>query len=675
MGWIDILVTIVYLVLIVTLGCAAGQISRRRGGGEAKDYFLAGGTLRWPIIGLALFATNISCVHLVSLAQSGYDTGLLMGNFEWMAAFTLIMLGLFFAPFYIRSRVATLPDFLERRYCRACRDWLAVLSMCSAVIIHIGFSFLTGGIVLKTLFNVDMYTSIMVVAVLTGLYTIVGGLMAVVLTEAIQTVVLIIGATLITWFAWDRMGGWDAMTGVLQAKNALGEDALSKISMLRPHGDPDGMPWYSVFLGYPVLGIWYWCADQTIVQRVLGARSEDHARIGPLFASVIKILPVFIFVMPGLFAFTLAQSGKLNVATMRLDETRDVGKLLADGELRLDLERLEKAGAFDKITKILRLSAARQLGLITAADAKLIETKADKIADEQRNVRIPLKLGELQLDEDALAIAGAYDTKSKIVNLSKVKENSLADAETIARIESLGVVAIDSKGVYGAMIMDLMPTGLKGVMVAALLAALMSTVSGALNSISTLFSYDLYKRFKTDATDHQLVFVGRIRAGVALLVAIGLVPLLNDYQSIFEGLNEIIAHLAPPVTCVFVLGVFWPRASATSAKLTLWFGSALGAVVFLLTRLGDMTPVAPWLTYISGGSFMMMAFYLLAACVIMQVAFTLRWPAGKSERSSKLYWETPFKPLEEKGWPGLGNYKLLTMLLMLAMAALYYAFR
>ncbi len=675
MGWIDILVTVAYLVLIVTLGCAAGQISRRKGGGEAKDYFLAGGTLRWPIIGLALFATNISCVHLVSLAQSGYDTGLLMGNFEWMAAFTLIMLGLFFAPFYIRSRVATLPDFLERRYCRACRDWLAVLSMCSAVIIHIGFSFLTGGIVLKTLFHVDMYTSIVVVAVLTGLYTIVGGLMAVVLTEAIQTVVLLIGAALITWFAWDRMGGWDAMTSVLQTKDALGEDTLSKLSMLRPHGDPDGMPWYSVFLGYPVLGIWYWCADQTIVQRVLGARSEEHARIGPLFASVIKILPVFIFVMPGLFAFTLIKSGKLDETTMRMDEIRDVSGLLKAGALSVDAEALEKAGVLDQTTGSLRVSTARQQRLISQVDLQNIETSAPKLADEWRNVRIPVKLGELSLDEDLLEEAGIYHKKSGLINVSEAKNSKFVSPEMRARIESSGEIAVDSKGVYGAMIVGLMPSGLRGVMVAALLAALMSTVSGALNSISTLFSYDLYKRFKTDATDHQLVLVGRVTAAVALLVAIGLVPLLNDYQSIFEGLNEIIAHLAAPVTCVFVLGVFWPRASAISAKLTLWFGSALGAIVFLLSKLGDKTPMADWLTRLSGGSFMMMAFYLLCACVAMQVAFALKWPAGPAEIQSKLYWEHPLKPLEEKGWPGLGNYKFLTVMLIAVMAALYYLFR
>ncbi|MFV2068600.1 MAG: sodium:solute symporter [Pirellulales bacterium] len=555
MGGIDIAVTVVYLAGIVTLGCFAGVLQRRRGTGEAKDYFLAGGTLRWPIIGLALFATNISCVHLVSLAQSGYDTGLLNGNFEWMAALTLVMLGLFFAPFYVRSKVATLPDFLERRYCRACRDWLAVLSMVSAVIVHIGFSFLSGGIVLESLFGVDRYTSIVTIAALTGLYTIVGGLMAVVVTEAIQTVVLLAGAMLITWYAWDKMGGWQPMVETLQR-----EGEAIKLSMLRPHGDPSGMPWYAIFLGYPVLGIWYWCADQTIVQRVLAARSEDHARVGPLFAGLIKILPVFIFVMPGLFAYTLVKTGKLDVASL-------------------------------------------------------------------------------------------------------------------IQVNAAGEQVVDSKGIYGVMILQLMPTGLIGVMVAALLAALMSTVSGALNSISTLFSYDLYKRFRPETTDRELVSVGRVAAFVALVVAIGLVPVLDGYPSIFNGLNDIIAHIAPPVTCVFLLGVFWPRASAISAKLTLWIGSGLGTLVFLFGKLGDKTPIAAWLTKLSGGSFMMIAFGLLCACVAMQVVFSLIWPAGAPERSSKLYWRHPLEPLEAKGWSGIGNYKFLSFLLLATMSALYYTFR
>jgi solute:Na+ symporter, SSS family len=553
LGMIDMAVVAAYVLGVVGLGIVAG-VRHKRTSGEAKAYFLAGGTLRWPVIGLALFATNISCVHLVSLAQSGFDSGLLNGNFEWMAGFTLILLGLFFAPFYIRSGVPTLPDFLERRYNRACRDWLAVLSIVSAVTIHIGFSFLTGGIVLRELFGINMYTSIVVIAALTGLYTVVGGLLAVVVTEAVQTVVLVFGAAMITWFAWDKMGGWGPMVQTLRDSGEM-----VRLSMLRSAGDGSGMPWYAVMLGYPVLGIWYWCADQTIVQRVLGAKDEDHARVGSLFAGFIKILPVFIFVMPGLFAYTLYRTGGLDLSSLR-------------------------------------------------------------------------------------------------------------------HVDDSGQVILDSKGVYGVMITQLLPAGLTGVMVAALLAALMSTVSGALNSISTLFAFDLYRRFRPGSSDRQLVFVGRVTAGVALLVAIGLVPLLDGYPSIFNGLNDIIAHIAPPVTCVFVLGIFWRGASAVSAKLTLWIGSALGAAVYVFGKIGDVTPVASWLGVISGDSFMMVAVYLLIACVVMQVLFSLIWPVGERELASGLYWNSPLDPLREKGWHGIGNYRLLAVALLGVMAVLYWIF-
>jgi SSS family solute:Na+ symporter len=304
----DIIISVAYILGIVLLGLWAG---RKQQGGSASQYFLAGRSLKWPSIGLALFATNISTVHLVSLAQSGFDTGLLNGDFEWMAAFTLILLALFFAPFYIRSGVATLPDFLEKRYDRSSRDWLTVISVVSAIIIHIAFSMLAGGIVLKTLFGFNMYVSVIIISLITAVYTILGGLKAVVITESIQTVVLVTGAVIITVSAWQRMGGWHPMVQVLHDSGGL-----NRLSMMRPAGDAGGMPWYSVLLGYPVLGIWYWCADQTIVQRVLGARDENHARVGPLFCGFIKILPVFIFVMPGLFAYTLARTGRLDLGGM-----------------------------------------------------------------------------------------------------------------------------------------------------------------------------------------------------------------------------------------------------------------------------------------------------------------------------------------------------------------------
>ncbi|HTN07418.1 sodium:solute symporter [Agriterribacter sp.] len=544
----DIIITIAYILFIVTIGLWAGAGKKKKEPTSSKDYFLAGKTLRWPMIGLALFATNISCLHLVSLAQSGFDTGLLNGNFEWMAAFVLILLALLFIPFYIRSGVSTLPDFLERRYNKACRDWLAFISIISAIIIHIAFSFLAGGIVLETLFGVNMYTSIIVIAVLTGLYTIIGGLRAVVVTESIQSIVLITGALIITFFAWHKVGSWDNVTAVLKENNSL-----DKLSMLRPVGDPSGMSWLAVFLGYPVLGIWYWCADQTIVQRALGAKDENHARAGALFCGFIKILPVFIFVVPGLLAYVLYHS---NV---------------------LDLSSLQQTG----------------------------------------------------------------------VN---------------------GDTMLNTKGIYTLMITQLVPTGLVGILVAALLSGLMSQIAGALNSIATLTSYDLYKRIKPQTSDKKLVQAGRWSAGIALVFSICLLPLLNQYQSLFEGINDVIAHIAPPITCVFLLGIFWKKASAISAQYTLWLGSALGAAVYILNKLLPES-------VLGSVPFMMMAFYLFAVCVLMQVTLSYIFPVKHTEQSSKLYWKSFWEPLQSKGWSGIGNYKILSIILLLILTTLYSIFR
>lgn len=546
----DLIISILYILLIFIIGLWVGlrhKYKTRNNNNAAGEYFLAGKKLRWPMIGLALFATNISCVHLVSLAQSGFDTGLLNGDFEWMAAFTLILLALFFAPFYIRSGVATLPDFLEKRYDRASRDWLAFVSVVSAIIIHISFSLLAGGIVLHTLFGVDLYSSVIAIAIITTIYTIVGGLTAVVVTESIQTVVLLLGAIVMSIAAYHKMGGWQPMVNVLKHNGQL-----NKLSMLRPSGDASGMPWYSVFLGYPILGIWYWCADQTIVQRVLGAKDENNARVGPLFCGFIKILPVFIFVMPGLFAYALAQSGHLDISALKTVEA--------------------------------------------------------------------------------------------------------------------GRVIVNSKGIYTLMITQLIPTGLIGVLVAALLSGLMSQISGALNSIATLVSYDIYKRYKPQARDASLVTVGKVAAGVSLVVSLALLPLLNNYESIFNGLNDIIAHIAPPITCVFLLGVFWDKASAVSAKYTLWVGSGIGVLVFIVSKLYPDT-------IIGSIPFMMMAFYLFCICFVIQVSLSYLYPVKHTAESVRLYWKSPLEPLRGKAWSGLGNYKVLSVLLILLMSVLFWVFR
>ena len=526
---VDLMVIVIYIIGIVGIGVWAGL--RRRHITEGKGYFLADRSLTWPIIGLALFSTNISTIHLVSLAQEGYVNGLAYGNFEWMAGFLLICLALFFAPFYIRSNVATLPDFLEKRYSRSCRDLFALVSIFSAIFIHIGFSLYTGAIVLRGLFGINIHVSIIVVAVITGLYTIIGGLLAVVLTESIQTIVLIIGAVCITAIAFMKVGGWEGLIANVEPV---------KLTILRSAEDPSGLPWYSVFLGYPVIGLWYWCADQTIVQRVLGAKDENHARVGPLFAGFIKILPVFIFVLPGLLCFALINQGTL-----------------------------------------------------------------------------PRELN-------------------------------------------------DSADTYAFMIIHLLPIGLKGVVAAALLAALMSTVSGALNSIATLFSFDIYKRWRPETPDKKLVLIGRIVTFIAMVAAILWSPYVSHFESIFQGLNAIICYVAPPVTTLFVLGVFWKKASSRAAIITLWIGMIMGFVVFLLDWNKDVTG---W-----NVPFMMAAFYLFVICMAIMIVLSLLRPHKHTDESAELVWKSPLEALSGKAWPGIGNYKFLSALLFVTMVTLYVIF-
>ena len=452
---IDLIVVALYLVGIVGLGCWVGLRRRKKTDG-GRDYFLAGGTLTWPVIGLALFSTNISTVHLVSLAQEGYVNGLAFGNFELMAGFTLILLALFFAPFYVRSRTATLPDFLEKRYSRGSRDWLAFVSMLSAVFIHIGFTLYTAAVVMHGLFDIPKEYLIWTVAAIAGvtaLYTAIGGLVAVVTTEAVQTVVLLLGAFCVTVIAYAECGGWSGLQETLQATNES-----VKITMLRSADDSSGLPWYSVLLGYPIIGIWYWCTDQTIVQRVLGAKSEDHARVGALFAGFIKILPVFILVLPGLICYALVKQNHFN-----------------------------------------------------------------------------------------------------------------------------GLEPASSEDAYSFMIEQLMPEGLRGIVAAALLAAAMSTVSGALNSVATLFSYDLYKRWAPNTPEKKLVLIGRCVTVVGMVLAVVWSPFIAQYEKIFQMMVTMICYTAPPITATFVLGVFWRRASSRGSIVTLIGGFFLGVFAFIVS--------------------------------------------------------------------------------------------
>ncbi len=320
----DILVLAVYLCGITAFGIWAGY----RRNASSTQYFLADRSLNGFTVGAAIFTSNISTLHLVGLAAGGARDGIVIGNFEWMACFTLILLALLFTPFYIRSNVQTLPEFMERRYGPAARTFLAVIGLLGALLIHIGISLFAAAKLFQSFLGVPMLGTIVVLGIFTVVYTAIGGLRAVMMTESIQVCLLIGGAIMVTVLAiWALPSvGVDGLRGLREAA------APGQLSMLQPvfdaQGNLNGYSWLSVLLGYPILGIWYWCADQTHVQRVLAAKDLQAGQNGVLFAGFLKILPVFIMVLPGIIGSVLWQRGAFELANVAGGNTPDYNLML-----------------------------------------------------------------------------------------------------------------------------------------------------------------------------------------------------------------------------------------------------------------------------------------------------------------------------------------------------------
>ena len=530
---VDLIIIISYLIGIV----AVGLLSVRRIRLTSQAYFLAGRSLPWGMVGAALFASNISTIHLVGLAASGYNEGLVWGNFEWMAVFTLILLGIVFAPFYFKTKISTLPEFLEKRYSSACRMVLAIMAILAALFIHIGMSLYAGAAVFRQFFGIDVVASIIIISVATAIYTVLGGLKAVVVTETIQTVILILGAVLVTVFAILALPKF-GIYNLAQLRAAVKPDQLS---MLHTHS-PVGLTWYAVFLGYPILGIWYWCTDQTIVQRVLGARSQKDAQLGPLFAGLLKILPVFLMVFPGVLGYILFRD----------------------------------------------------------------------------------------------------------------------------------VIGSDSNQTLPVLINNLIPVGLKGLITAGLLAALMSTIAAALNSSATLVAVDIVKRLKPTISDEKRVQIGRISAVVVMLMAMAWSTQGGRYSSIFEAINAIASHLAPPITTVFLWGVFWRRGTKQAALVTLVIGFCGGILAFLF----DLPVIGheKILTHKLGIPFMMQAWWMFCICSLIFVVVSLATPKPSPEQVEGLTWKNPLQVIAGGRIKSKADPRLWAGLLLLTMVVLYYIF-
>ena len=531
---LDLAIIIFYMCGILTVGL----LSVRRMTVTGSVFFLAGRSLSWRLVGAALFASNISTIHLVGLTASGYNEGLVWGNFEWMASYTLILLSLIFAPFYFWSKISTLPEYLERRYSPASRSVLAFMAIMAALFIHIGMSLYAGAAVFQRFFGINVVASIVIISTTVGIYTVLGGLRAVVITETVNTAILILGAVLILVFALAALPA-HGIHSLAQFRSAT---KPGQLSMLHAH-DPAGLSWYAVLLGYPVLGIWYWCTDQTIVQRVLGARTSDDAQLGPLFAGFLKILPVFLLVFPGVIAYVLFHD----------------------------------------------------------------------VIGQASNQTLPV------------------------------------------------------------LIEQLIPTGLRGIITAAVLAALMSAVAAALNSTGTLVAVDIVKRLRPATSDHTQVTIGRVSSVVVMLLAMAWSTQGGRYSSIFEAINAIAADLAPSITVVFLWGVLWRRGTKEASLLTLISGFIFGTIAFVLDL--PVFGSEKIITHRWGIPFMMQAWWLFCICSVIYVVVSFLTPRPDPESVKGLTWAHPFSAITEKAYEGLRDPRAVATVLAVTVGVLYYIFR
>jgi SSS family solute:Na+ symporter len=444
------------------------------------------------VVGASIFASNIGSEHLVGLAGAGATSGVALAHYE-LHAWCLLVLGWIMVPFYMRSAVFTTPEFLERRFSPTARLVLSIISLVAYVLTKMAVGIFAGGVVFGvllpelridvggTVFNSFWIGSVAVVA-LTGLYTVAGGMRAVAYTEAVQTAVLVLGSLLLTAFGLHQLGGWSEL------RRALEPELFNLWRPLVPAGVEgtwtpvreagrmawyfnQDYPWIGMLLCAPIIGLWYWCTDQYIVQRTLGASSERDARRGTIFAAFLKLLPVFIFIIPGMIALALAKTG-------------------------------------------------RAPGLETLVDG------------------------------------------------------------------SGSVVPAAAQASFPMLVQSVMPAGLRGIVVAGLLAALMSSLAGAFNASSTLFTLDLYQKFRPRASQAQLVWVGRVATTIMVLIALAWIPVIQGARGLYDYLQGVQAYLAPPIAAVFFLGVFMRRLTAAGCLAALGAGFALG-----LVRLAVDTPV------------------------------------------------------------------------------------
>ena len=503
--WISI---VIYFIIL--LGIAVWVIRKKKE--NTEDYFLAGRNVGWFVVGASIFASNIGSEHVVGLAGAGAGNKLPMLIYE-IQAWVVLILGWVFLPFYARSGVFTMPEFLEKRFDSRSRWILSVFSIIAYILTKISVTIYAGGVVVSALLGIDFWTGAIATVLLTGVYTVLGGMRAVVYTETLQAIILVLGAAALTFIGLDHVGGWASMTETVTPEY---------LNMWRSASDPD-FPWPSLLITSTIVGVWYWCTDQYIVQRALTARNIKEGRRGTIFGAMLKLLPVFLFLVPGVIALTLKMRGELH-----------------------------------------------------------------------------------------------WDSPDQA---------------------------------FPVLMSNLLPSGLRGLVAAGLLAALMSSLASVFNSCSTLFTVDIYKKLRPETPEKKLVRTGQIATVIVVIIGIVWIPIMANISGVlYEYLQKVQSYIAPPITAVFLLGIFHKRINAQGAYITLIVGFIVGAIRIVLELVkGSLNPkgmlfVLGDMNFLAFGAW----FFLFSVILIVIVSLLTPKPAGDKIRNLTYSTITPEEKLRNK---------------------------
>lgn len=598
MTTLDTIIMVVYGLAIIGYGLYKARSK------DSEEYFLGGRAMIWPVVGISLFAANISSSTLVGLAGDAFVTNVHVYNYEWAAAVILVFFAIFFMPFYLKTGVYTMPEFLERRFDSRSRYYFSFVTIISNIIVDTAAGLYVGLLIFKILFpSLPPYVIIIILAAASAAYTIPGGLSSVIHTEVIQAVLLILGSIVLTVFAFAEVGGWGEMVNRLNELGSQGhwgadgpQNADEVLSLVRG-ADDEFMPWTGLLIGVPILGFYFWITNQFMVQRVLSAKDLNHGRWGALFAGLLKLPVIFIMVLPGVLAILLYRD--------------------------LDLTFLN------------------------------YET---------------VKFGEKVLCEDL----------NNCPNMT-----------------------------YPVLLFKLLPQGLLGLVLAGLLAAMMSSISATFNSASTLITMDFVTKFRPNMNSQQLVVAGQVATLVLVILASAWAPQIERFGSLFKYLQLVISFICPPVVGVFILGLFWKRANGTGAFTSLIVGFLIAAtflgfeagkeglksdaVAFVKAenlKKGVETNInapefakavdgyiaeniSPVMETITSIHFLHKAGYLMLICVVINILVSLMTPAPPAEKVAEYTWSRRLireESAELKGLPWYQNYRILSVILLVITA-------